>query len=101
MKVLIDTDNKYFSILDPVTIPDLTEFVNKHGFGDYIMRFEDEIHIPSNWEIKPPFYPTCETTSTPVSPDDDTKVISRKKYIGVDILTLSNGAEFAIANFDL
>lgn len=42
MKVIIDTEEKTFKIVGWVTIPELTEFAEKHGFGDYIMKFGDE-----------------------------------------------------------
>ena len=41
MKVIIDTEEKTFKIVGWVTIPELTEFVDKHGFGEYIMKFND------------------------------------------------------------
>lgn len=41
MKVIIDTKEKTFEIIGLVTIPDLAEFVDKHGFGEYIMKFNE------------------------------------------------------------
>lgn len=41
MKVVIDTEEKTFKIVGWVTIPGPTEFVDKHGFGEYIMKFNE------------------------------------------------------------
>lgn len=66
MKVIIDTKEKTFEITGWVTIPELTDFVDKHGFGEYIMKFNE----------------TPEATITNI-----------RKGMGVDRITYSDGSE--------
>ena len=84
MKVIIDAKEKTFKIIGWVTIPELTEFVDKHGFGEYIMKFEDsDVH----------------DADKVITNDDELPngPVRRTEYRGGELLTFSNGEEIAIA----
>jgi len=42
MKVIIDTDKKTIKIIGLTTIPELVNFTEQHGLGDYILLASDE-----------------------------------------------------------
>ena len=74
MKVIIDTEEKTFKIIGWVTIPELTEFVDKHGFGEYVMKLGDSTAYNADKVITnedEPFRPDCNAkTTAPINPDD-------------------------------
>ena len=74
MKVIIDTEVKQISIIGITEIEELNEFVSKHNLQDYVLSvYEPQTpFIPHNWELKPPFYPTCETTGKGIELKDYT-----------------------------
>lgn len=66
MRAIIDTEAKQISIIGIVTVEELNELVVKHNLQDYVLSaYELQSHfIPHNWELTPPFHPTCEMTTT-------------------------------------